>query len=81
MKTAIEEKAILRPEEAIQLYGMSRRRFRLLINGKKRLPFVAMYGKRKLIIRYEFDKYLWQNPEEREWLKNGERKSREATGF
>ena len=75
MKTPAADKSILNPEEAIQLYDLSRRRFKRLISGKKHLPFVALYNTRKLIIRSEFEKYLEANPEQKEALRNGRRQS------
>ena len=80
MRAALAEKAILNPGEAIRLYDLSARRFYRLIQGRKRLPFVALYNKRKLIIRSEFDKYLEQHPEEKEYLKNGTRYSAKEKG-
>lgn len=81
MKTPAAEKSILNPEEAIQLYDLSRRKFRRMINGKKHIPFVALYNTRKLIIRAEFEKYLEAHPEQKEALKNGRRESDEETGW
>ena len=75
MRAALETKAILNPGEAIQLYRMSARRFYQLIQHRKRLPFLALYHKRKLIIRTEFDKYLEEHPEEREHLKKCQKSS------
>ena len=80
MRAALATKAILNPGEAIQLYDMSARRFYRLIQGRKKLPFVALYNKRKLIIRSEFDKYLEQHPEEKERLRNGTRYSAKEKG-
>ena len=80
MRAALETKAILNPGEAIRLYDMSGRRFYKLIQSRKRLPFVALYNKRKLIIRSEFEKYLELHPEEKERLKNGKRNSIKAKG-
>ena len=80
MRAALAVKAILNPGEAIRLYDMSARRFYQLIQNPKRLPFVALYNKRKLIIRSEFDKYLEQHPEEKEHLKSGNRKSVKEKG-
>ena len=80
MRAALAEKAILNPGEAIRLYDLSARRFYRLIQGRKKLPFVALYNKRKLIIRSEFDKYLEQHPEEKECLKNGTRYSAKEKG-
>ena len=80
MRAALATKAILNPGETIQLYGLSVRRFYKLIQSRKRLPFVALYNKRKLIIRSEFDKYLEQHPEEKESLRNGTRYSAKEKG-
>ena len=78
MRPALETKAILNPGEAIQMYGMSARRFQSLLKSKRKLPFLALYHKRKLIIRAEFDKYLEEHPEEKEQLKKCQRTSKEG---
>ena len=78
MRPDLETKAILNPGEAIQLYGMSIRRFRQLIQQRRKLPFLALYHKRKLIIRAEFDKYLEDHPEEKEYLKNARHPNQET---
>ena len=70
-KPALSEKDFLNSEEAIELYGLSRRRFYRLLKEKKKNSFTALYGSRRLVIRKEFEKYLDENPEEREALKNG----------
>ena len=77
MRAPLETKAILNPGEAIELYGMSARRFYRLIRGRRKLPFLALYNKRKLIIRAEFDKYLEEHPEEKEQLKKCQRTNKE----
>ena len=80
MRAALETKAILNPGEAIQLYEMSARRFYRLIQQRRKLPFLAMYHKRKLIIRAEFDKYLEEHPEEKEHLRKCQKTTqRDAT--
>ena len=66
-KPALQEKALLNPEEAILLSGLNRRRFRALINGSKNLSFVLTYNKRKLIVRSVFE----ANPKIMEELKRG----------
>lgn len=78
MRPPLETKAILNPGEAIELYGMSARKFYSLIQGRKKLPFLALYNKRKLIIRTEFDKYLEEHPEEKEHLKKCQRTNKEG---
>ena len=60
-RTALEEKDILSPKEAVILYGMSRRRFKRLIKTGTELPFLTYYRTRKLIIRGEFERYLTQH--------------------
>lgn len=75
-KPALSEKVFLNPEEAIEMYGLSRRKFYRLLKEKKNNSFTALYGSRRLVIRKEFDKYLDENPEEREALKNGSRKNK-----
>ena len=75
-KPALLEKDFLNPEEAIEMYGLSRRRFYRLLKEKKKNSCTALYGSRRLVIRKEFEKYLDENPEEREALKNGSRKNK-----
>lgn len=75
-KPALAEKDVLNPEEAIELFGLSRRKFYRLIKEEKQLGFVALYGSRRLIIRGEFEKYLKTNPEVKEGLKNASRKNK-----
>ena len=67
----IEEKETLTVEEAISLFGLSRRKFRKLMNGMDTIPFLAMYGSRRLIIRSELEMWLKNHPHEKEALKNG----------
>lgn len=56
-KPLLEDKALLTVEEAAALFGLSRRKmFRL--TDEDNLPFMAMYGKRKLVIKDEFLVYL-----------------------
>ena len=58
--------------KAIELFGLSNRKFRALLASEHRLPFLAVYGSRKLIIRQEFERYL-QKPGIKEALLNGRR--------
>ena len=76
-KPSLAEKDFLNPNEAIELFGLSRRKFYKLLEGKK-LRFIALYGSRKLIIRAEFEKYLESNPEAKEVLKNASRKNKDT---
>lgn len=75
-KPTLTEKDFLNPNEAIELFNLSRRKFYRLLNGEKQLRFIALYGNRRLIIRTEFEKYLESNPEAKEVLKNASRKNK-----
>lgn len=55
-------KDALNPQEAIEYFVLSRRKFYELIK-QEGLSFMAYYGERKLIIRTEFAKYLLEHPE------------------
>lgn len=70
-KPALADKEVFNPSEAAEFYGLSRRKFFRLLNETDRLPFVAMYKTRKLIIRSEFEAFLRFHPETKEELKNG----------
>lgn len=70
-KPTLDEKDTLSPMEAAAFYNLSNRKFYRLLSSEKRLPFVARYRKRKLVIKSELENYLEQNPEKREWLKKG----------
>ncbi len=70
-KPALEDKEIFNPKDAATFYGMSVPKFRLFLRTEKGLPFTALYGKRKLIIRGEFEKYMAAHPELEEELKSG----------
>lgn len=62
-KPTANEKNILNQEEAIVHFELSRRKFFKLLKDGKNLPFMALYGSRRLIIRTEFAKYLEKHPE------------------
>lgn len=70
-KPKLEEKDLFTAEEAIEYYGLSRRKFTQLLNSDERLPFVALYRTRKLIIRSEYERYMDENPEIKEEIRNG----------
>ena len=70
-RSRIEEKETLTVEEAISLFGLSRRKFWKLMNGMDTIPVLAMYGSRRLIIRSELELWLKNHPHEKEALKNG----------
>lgn len=75
-KPILTEKDFLNPDEAIELFGLSRRKFYRLIKENKQLGFMAFYGNRRLIIRAAFEKYLELNPEIKEGLKNASRENK-----
>ena len=75
-KPVLAEKDFLNPEEAIELFNLSRRKFYRLIKEEKQLGFMTLYGSRRLIIRGAFEKYLEENPEIKEELKNASRKNK-----
>ena len=80
MKRApLNEKNYLNPQETIELFGLSRRKFYALLKEQPH-DFVVMYGSRKLIIRTEFEKYLKQAGR-KEALKSGEVGRRKKTGL
>lgn len=62
-RPSAEQKDILNQEEVIVYFGLSRRKFYKLLKEGKNIPFMAMYGSRRLIIRTEFAKYLEKHPE------------------
>ncbi len=58
-----ENKEYLTPAEAIDRFMLSRRKFSAWLQ-KETSPFlVARYGKRKLINRTAFERYLCEHPE------------------
>ena len=68
-KPLLEDKALLTVEETAVLFGLSRRKLFRLTN-QDNLPFMAMYGTRKLVIKDEFLVYL-SKPGIKEDLANG----------
>ena len=68
-RPSLADKDFLTVIETAEFFGLSRRKmFRL--TEEKNLPFMAMYGTRKLIIKEEFIKYL-NEPGIKEGLANG----------
>ena len=58
-----ENKDFLTPAEAIDYFVLSRRKFADWLQ-KESSPFlIARYGKRKLVNRIAFEKYLSEHPE------------------
>lgn len=62
-KPRLEDKEYLNPNEAIDLFVLSRRKFYKLLQDNKHLDFMAMYGTRRLIVRTDFERYLKAHPE------------------
>ena len=63
-------KNFMNPREARAYWNLSGRKFyKFLDEGPH--SFLAFYGKRKLIIREEFEVFLQENPLIKEALKNG----------
>ena len=74
----MRKRIFLNPEEAIELFSLSRRKFYRLIKEEKQLSFIALYGSRRLVIRGEFEKYLEANPKIKEGLENASRKNKDT---
>lgn len=68
-KPNLEEKDFLTVIETAELFNLSRRKMFRLVE-ESNLPFMALYGTRKLIIKDEFIKYL-NTPGVKEGLANG----------
>lgn len=77
-KPILEQKDFLNPEETIQLFNLSRRKFYRFLKDEKGVGFTALYGNRKLIIRTEFEKYLRENQMVKGELQNVSRKSKDS---
>ena len=71
IKAQLEHKTIFSPEEAVLYYGLSRRKFKQLIEANDELPFMAVFKKEYIIIREEFEKYMEENPEIKEEIRSG----------
>ena len=74
-KPALADKSVFTTTEAAEFYNLSKPKFCKMLNEEAGLPFVAMYRKRRLIIRSEFEKFLRLHPEIKEKL--GRKKSPE----
>ena len=80
-RAELKSKDIFNPEEAIEFYRLSRRKFKKMLSGEEPFPFIAFYGKRKLIIRSEFERYIERNPEMMEEIRSAKEKLREKKRF
>jgi hypothetical protein len=72
----LAEKDVLNPQEAIKYFNLSRRKFLQFLKETDGGDFLAYYKERKLIIRVAFEKYLFQNPQIKEVMANGESRQR-----
>ena len=75
-KPNLEEKDFLTVIETAELFNLSRRKMFRLVE-ESNLPFMALYGTRKLIIKDEFIKYL-NTPGVKVELWSGGRRGREG---
>lgn len=73
-KPKLENKDFLTVIETAEFFGLSRRKMFRLVK-EENLPFMAMYGTRKLIIKDEFVKYLDESGV-KENLVNGEQRTK-----
>jgi excisionase family DNA binding protein len=73
-KPSLADKDFLTVIETAEFYGLSRRKLFRLVE-EKNLPFLAMYGTRKLVIKAEFVKYL-NKPGMKERLANGKQRTK-----
>ena len=78
-KQDLAEKEYLNPGEAAEFWGIPVVKFRkyVRITG---LPFVAFYGGRRLVVRSEFERFLKENPKEKEMLVKCSREETRSTG-
>ena len=68
-RPSLEDKDFLTVIETAEFFGLSRRKLFRLVE-EENLPFLAMYGTRKLVIKDEFMKYL-RKPGVKEGLATG----------
>ena len=62
-KVNLVEKDILNPQETIEYFVLSQRKFYAFLKDTDGGDFLAYYGKRKLILKDAFGKYLLKHPE------------------
>ena len=59
-KRLFSEREYLYTYEAIEYWGLNQRKFyKFLTEGT--YDFIAYYGKRKLILKEKFERYIWKN--------------------
>lgn len=67
-KPDLSEKTYLNTREAIELFGLSARKFSRLLRSGNRYSFLAFYHNRVLILREEFENFLENEPNAKEEL-------------
>ncbi len=72
----LERKELLNPQEAIEYFGLSRRKFYDLLKNESAF-FIVYYGSRKLILKHEFENFLLFHPEYRKEERSGRPKKRQ----
>ena len=78
-QTPFSEREYLYTYEAIEYWGPSQRKFyKFLAEGT--YDFIAYYGKRKLILRVKFERYICKNHDIWEALKRRGKKRRCTEG-
>lgn len=77
-KPQLEAKETLTTFEAMELFGLSKRKFEKFIAAGKCDAFIVYYNTRKLILRAAFSGYLDTHHEIREELLNNGRQKNKA---
>ncbi len=67
-KPDLSEKTYLNTREAIELFGLSARKFSRFLKNGGRYDFLVFYHNRVLILREEFEKFLENSPMAKEEL-------------
>lgn len=67
-KPKLSEKTYLNVREAIELFGLSARKFTRFLKNGDHYSFLAFYHHRVLILRDEFQRFLENEPKAKEEL-------------
>lgn len=67
-KPELSEKTYLNVREAIELFGLSARKFTRFLKNGDHYSFLAYYHNRVLILREEFQRFLENKPKAKEEL-------------
>ncbi len=68
IKPKISEKTYLNVREAIELFGLSARKFTRFLKSGDHYSFLAFYHNRVLVLREEFQHFLESEPKAKEEL-------------